>query len=32
MNTQNSIISNITAVIIDIAVDFITEMLNIILS
>jgi hypothetical protein len=32
MNTKNSIISNITAVIIDIAVDFITEMLNIILS
>ena len=32
MNTKNSIISNITAVIIDIAVDFITEMLSIILS
>ena len=29
MNTKNSIISNIYAVIIDIAVDFITEMLNI---
>ena len=32
MNSYNSITSNITAVLIDIAVDFITEMLNIILS